>query len=77
VTVAEPAAMAEALRERPLGWARGGGAAPEPVAALAWGRIGERLGEAFAARLAPGVRPAGGAVEAGTAHEGGARRMRA
>ena len=53
VTVAEPGAMADVLRERPVGWAHGaGGAPPAPVAAYAWGRIGERLGDAFAARLA-------------------------
>jgi hypothetical protein len=53
VTVAEPAAMAEALRTRPRGWARTPGATlPASVGNYAWGGIGERLGEAFAARLA-------------------------
>lgn len=52
-TVAEPQAMAEALRARPRGWAREAGATlPGAVAAYAWGGIGERLGEALAARLA-------------------------
>jgi glycosyltransferase involved in cell wall biosynthesis len=53
VTVAEPGAMSEALRAKPAGWAAAAGATlPAPVAAFAWGDIGERLGEAFAARLA-------------------------
>jgi glycosyltransferase involved in cell wall biosynthesis len=72
VTVAEPSAIADALNERPTGWARasGGPAPPAAVAAYAWGTIGERLGEAFAARLG------GGAAEtAGAAPDGG--RMRA
>jgi glycosyltransferase involved in cell wall biosynthesis len=83
VTVAAPEAMAEALRERPLGWARGAGgtALPEPVAAHAWGRIGERLGEAFAARLGWDAGTAGGAADAGAdrgaAPERDARRRRA
>ncbi len=64
VTVAEPAAMADAVRARPAGWARGGATEPPAaVAAFAWGTIGERLGDAFAARLAGGSPAAGGAGE--------------
>ena len=55
VTVATPEAMAEALRERPRGWAARGLAMPAAVSALAWGNLGERLGERLAERL--GERP--------------------
>ncbi|MGH7730933.1 MAG: glycosyltransferase, partial [Candidatus Eiseniibacteriota bacterium] len=65
VTVAEAPAIADAVRERPVGWARGGGGAggtvpPAALAAYAWGTIGERLGDAFAERLDGG---ASGAAE--------------
>lgn len=43
VHVAGEPDLAAALRERPLGWAARGLAMPAPVAALSWGRIGERL----------------------------------
>ena len=81
VTVAEPAAMAEALRGRPAGWAlghAGGGEPPEPIAGYAWGRIGERLGDAFAARLAGAAREGGGAGGgAAGERDDGAHRRRA
>lgn len=73
VTVAEPMAMADALRQRPAGWSP---ATPPPqVEAYSWGGIGERLGEAFAERLA-GSSPAaaGGGV---TPADEDARRRRA
>jgi glycosyltransferase involved in cell wall biosynthesis len=44
-TVASGEAITEALRARPAGWAARGLAMPAPVAALAWGGIGEALGE--------------------------------
>lgn len=70
VTVAEPATMADALRQRPSGWSP---AAPPPqVADYSWGRIGERLGDAFAERLA-GSSAGGGAAPA----DEDARRLRA
>jgi glycosyltransferase involved in cell wall biosynthesis len=77
VSVAEPAAMAEALRTRPQGWAREPGATlPEPVAAFAWGAIGEHLGEVFAARLAPASGGTGSAAgESPATPERGARRL--
>lgn len=46
--------MADALRARPESWLARGGPLPAPVAELAWGRIGERLGDALEARL-PGA----------------------
>ncbi len=42
--------MTEALRARPLGWLARGLEMPAEVAELAWGRLGERLGEALEAR---------------------------
>jgi glycosyltransferase involved in cell wall biosynthesis len=80
VTVAEPESMADALRERPTGWARGaapGAAPPDAVAGYAWGRIGERLGDAFAARLAGVPGTAGGAFAVGERSHHDARRRRA
>jgi glycosyl transferase family 4/glycosyl transferase family 1 len=80
VTVAEPATMAEALRERPAGWALAAGAdaaPPAPVAAYAWGGIGERLGDALAERLACVPPAAGGAPDPAMAREPDARRRRA
>ena len=82
VTVAEPAAMADALRERPVGWARGADGAgatavPAPVAAYAWGRIGERLGDAFAARLPGLALAAGGDADVDPDRGRDARRRRA
>lgn len=57
VTVAEPDQFADALIERPRGWAARGLAMPAEVAALSWGALGERLGERLAERLAgAGVR---------------------
>ena len=57
VVVAEPETMADALRTRPAGWARRAADArpPAAIAEYAWGAIGERLGEAFAARLGAGA----------------------
>ncbi len=43
--------LAEALRARPAGWLARGLAMPGAVAEYAWGRLGERLGEALGARL--------------------------
>lgn len=51
VEVAEPEEMADALRERPRGWAARGLAMPAAVAALAWGTLGERLGGRLASAL--------------------------
>jgi glycosyltransferase involved in cell wall biosynthesis len=51
VTTAEPDELADALRERPRGWAARGLAMPAEVAALSWGALGERLGERFAEHL--------------------------
>lgn len=73
VTVAEPATMADALRQRPSGWSP---AVPPPaVAAYSWGGIGERLGEVFAERLAGSS--AGASASPGTAADEDARRRRA
>ncbi len=79
VTACEPEAFAAALRERPRGWHARGAACPAAVEDYAWGRLGERLGEHFAARLgghaASGVAsPAAAAAdpEAPRARAGGA-----
>lgn len=69
-TVAEPSAFADALNARPAGWARAGSGPPLAVAAYAWGAIGERLGDAFATRLADGAQAVAG-------HASDAGRMRA
>jgi glycosyltransferase involved in cell wall biosynthesis len=66
VIVAEPDAMSDALRARPRGWGASGAGAPPAIAAHAWGTLGERLGEVFAARLG-GEPAASGAGEAGGA----------
>lgn len=50
--VADPEGFGDALRARPRGHAARGEAAPEALAEFAWGRLGERLGEQFEARLA-------------------------
>jgi glycosyltransferase involved in cell wall biosynthesis len=52
--VAESDGFADALRARPAGCAARGEAAPAALAEYAWGRLGERLGEVYAARLARG-----------------------
>jgi glycosyltransferase involved in cell wall biosynthesis len=57
--LAEPDRIAEALRERPPGWRARGLDCPPVIQDYAWGRLGERLGGMFAARLARG--PAGAA----------------
>jgi len=80
VIVAEPATLAEALRERPAGWALapGGDMTPPPaVAAYAWGGIGERLGDEFAARLAGAAPASGGAADPPAERDHNARRRRA
>jgi hypothetical protein len=64
VTVAEPAELAAALVSRPRGWAARGLEIPKAVADLAWGRLGERLGEALAARLGAAADAAGGVLDA-------------
>jgi hypothetical protein len=53
VTVAALERTAEALRERPQGWPARSPALPDAVAELAWGTIGERLGEGFERAQAP------------------------
>jgi hypothetical protein len=50
VVVAALEETAAALRERPAGWLARGAAMPPEVAGYAWGRLGERLGEALEAR---------------------------
>ncbi len=70
-TVSEPERMAEVLRERPRGWAIQELERPAAIEAYAWGRLGERLGEEFEARLAG--RPEG-AAEAVRAREAGGGR---
>ncbi len=50
VVVAKLEETAEALRARPAGWLARGLAAPPEVAEYAWGRLGERLGEALEVR---------------------------
>ena len=52
--VAEPDGFADALRSRPAGAAARCEAAPAALGEYAWGRLGERLGEVYAARLARG-----------------------
>jgi hypothetical protein len=58
--------LVDALRARPAGWLARGLAAPDVVSEYAWGRLGERLGEALEAKrpgavgasaLAGGSRP--------------------
>jgi hypothetical protein len=53
--------FAEAIAARPRSWAADGGAMPEPIAALGWTRLGERLAATFAARVtrAPELRAGG------------------
>src|SRR5262249_20290693 len=61
--VVEPEGFAAALVEHPAGWRARGEALPEPVAAHAWGTLGERLGETFEQRL--GRAATGAAMPAG------------
>ena len=49
VTVATPDNFADAISGISPGWAARGGAAPAPLARYEWGRLGELLGERFAA----------------------------
>lgn len=58
--VADRAAMTDALRARPRGWAARGESAPAPLAAYAWAALGARLGRLYADRLA--ARRLGGAA---------------
>lgn len=53
VVVAEPGRFAEVLAAQPRGWRAQGLPMPPAVAALAWGRLGERLGALLAG--APGA----------------------
>jgi hypothetical protein len=53
-TVSEPERMAEAMRERPRGWATQGLERPAAIEAYTWGRLGERLGAELEARMAGG-----------------------
>jgi hypothetical protein len=46
--------LTEALRARPAGWLARGQTMPAEVAEHAWGRLGERLGEALEARRGRG-----------------------
>jgi hypothetical protein len=50
VVVAALEETTAALRERPAGWRARGQAAPAVVTEYAWGRLGEKLGEALEAR---------------------------
>lgn len=52
--VAETDGFADALRSRPAGRAARGEEASAALGEYAWGRLGERLGEVYAARLARG-----------------------
>ncbi len=52
VTVAPPESYPDAVRARPRGFAARGESAPAVLAEYAWGRLGERLGEIVAERLA-------------------------
>ena len=49
--LAEPDDLAEILRERPQGWRARGQERPPAIEEYAWGRLGERLGTEFQARL--------------------------
>lgn len=60
--VAEPDALADALRARPQGWHARGEAAPAALREYAWGYLGERLGEIYAARLSGRATTQRGAV---------------
>jgi hypothetical protein len=51
VQVAAPDAFADAIFEASSGWAARGDLAPAPLARYAWGRLGESLGERFAAEI--------------------------
>jgi glycosyltransferase involved in cell wall biosynthesis len=53
--VTPPEQFAEALTERPRGWAARGEAMPEAVAEHAWSRLGERLGARWSERLSEGA----------------------
>jgi hypothetical protein len=52
--VVEAGDFADALRERPAGSAVQGTPPPEVLGEYAWGRLGERLGEVYAAHMARG-----------------------
>ena len=52
VVSAEPESFADALRAQPRGWAARGEAPPTALADYAWGTLGARLADAFAARSA-------------------------
>jgi hypothetical protein len=54
--------LTEALRARPSGWLARGLPMPAEVAEHAWGRLGERLGEALEAKLRGGVVRSAGAA---------------
>lgn len=60
--VAEPEALADALRARPQGWHARAEAAPAALREYAWGQLGERLGEIYAARLSGRATTQRGAV---------------
>lgn len=57
VIVSAPEGFAAALATRPQGWNVRGLAVPAEVAALAWGRLGARLGEILEARRLGAVTP--------------------
>ena len=57
VTVAGPDTFADAIAGASSGWAARGGAAPGPLARYAWGRLGESLGERFAAEIGTRASP--------------------
>jgi hypothetical protein len=53
--VAEPEGFAEALRQRPRGWAITSPTPPAVLGAYAWGALGERLGELYEQHLRMGT----------------------
>ena len=65
--------LTEALRARPAGWLARGSPLPAEVAEHAWGRLGERLGDALEAkRRGGGIHAARGAPPAPAAERAGA-----
>jgi len=67
VTVVENDGLEAALRARPRGWARDGQVPPAPIAAHAWGALGEALGEAIVTAAGRRDRERTRDVNAGTA----------
>jgi hypothetical protein len=63
VVTATPDTFADAIRSAPPGWAARGAAAPAPLARYAWGRLGESLGERFAAETGARTTPTTGEAD--------------